>query len=306
MNNDKVDWRGNIVAVATPFTRDGAIDDRKFVDNIELLLSEGAHGIAVCGCTGEAWALEPEERLHLFRLARNTSGPNVPVIGGTSTIITRKTVELSQAAMAAGCDGVLVMPPYYAVIGEREIRAHFQALSDAAKAPIFLYNMPKRTGINMSPEFLRELCVIEWIVALKQSSGDFTELEATLASCGDLIRVFAGHSAERGFAAVMLGCAGFVSSLEAQVMGREAVALYDLAITGNVVEGVRVQQRALALDKAMRQVGTFPGNMKTAMNLLGRPGGYVRPPLLDLDAGETARVQAILAGLGLIPRAAAA
>jgi 4-hydroxy-tetrahydrodipicolinate synthase len=306
MNDGKVDWSGNIVAVATPFTRDGAIDDQKFVANIELLLSEGAHGIAVCGCTGEAWALEPEERLHLFRLARNACGPNIPVIGGTSTIMTAKTIELSQAAMQAGCDGVLVMPPYYAVIGEREIRAHFQALSDEAKAPIFLYNMPKRTGINMSPEFLRELCGIEWIVALKQSSGDFTELEATLALCGERISVFAGHSAERGFAAVMLGCAGFVSSLEAQVMGREAIALYDLAVAQNVGEGRRVQERAVALDKAMRQVGTFPANMKAAMNLLGRSGGHVRPPLLDLDAGETARVEAILAGLGLFERAAAA
>lgn len=306
MNDGKVDWSGNIVAVATPFTRDGAIDDQKFVTNIELLLSEGAHGIAVCGCTGEAWALEPQERLHLFRLARAACGPEIPLIGGTSTIVTAKTIELSRAAVAAGCDGVLVMPPYYAVIGPREIRAHFQALSDEAPAPIFLYNMPKRTGINMSPEFLHELCAIEWIVALKQSSGDFTELESTLDSCGELIRVFAGHSAERGFAAVMLGCAGFVSSLEAQIMGREAIALYDLAIAGNVSEGRRVQQRAVALDKAMRQIGTFPGNMKAAMNLLGRPGGHVRPPLLDLDAGETARVQGILAGLGLIERAAAA
>lgn len=306
MNDGKVEWSGNIVAVATPFSRDGAIDEQKFVANIELLLSEGAHGIAVCGCTGEAWALEPEERLHLFRLARQACGPNIPVIGGTSTIVTAKTIELSRAAMTAGCDGVLVMPPYYAVIGEREIRAHFQALSDEAKAPIFLYNMPKRTGINMSPEFLRELCDTEWIVALKQSSGDFTELEATLSLCGERISVFAGHSAERGFAAVMLGCAGFVSSLEAQVMGREAIALYDLAVAQNVREGRRVQERAVALDKAMRQVGTFPANMKAAMNLLGRPGGHVRPPLLDLDAGETARVEAILAGLGLFERAAAA
>lgn len=306
MNNGKVDWHGNIVAVATPFTKDGAIDEAKFAANIELLLSEGVHGIAVCGCTGEAWALEPEERLLLFRLARSTCGPQVPVIGGTSTVVTRKTVDLSRAAMQAGCDGVLVMPPYYAVIGEREIRAHFQTLSDEARAPIFLYNMPKRTGINMSPQFLGELSRVEWIVALKQSSNDFTELGTTLASCGELIRVFAGHSAERGFAAVMLGCAGFVSSLEAQVMGREAISLYDLAVVADVTQGRRVQERTVALDKLMRQVGTFPANMKAAMNLLGRPGGHVRPPLLDLDDSETARIGEILVGLGLIERAAAA
>ena len=306
MNNGKVDWHGNIVAVATPFKRDGAIDEVRFKQNIELLLSEGAHGIAVCGCTGEAWALEGSERLELFRMAREVAGPGVPLIGGTSGIMIDKVCELSKAAVGAGCDGVLVMPPYYAVIGEREIHAHFKDLSDKARVPIFLYNMPKRTGINMSPEFISRLSDLEWIVALKQSSNDFNELEATLDACGGKINVFAGHSAERGFAAVVLGCVGFVSSMEAQVLGREAIALYDLAKDGKVEEGRRVQQRCVTLDKEMRKVGTFPSNMKGAMNLLGRPGGLCRRPLLDLDATEMARVEAILTGLGLIGRKIAA
>ena len=306
MNNGKVDWHGNFVAIATPFARDGAIDEAMFKENVRLMLAEGAHGIVVSGCTGEAWSLEPEERLQLFRHAREAAGPGVPIIGGTSTVVTDKAVSLSKAAVEAGCDGVLVMPPYYAVIGEREILAHFKAISDQAQVPIFLYNMPKRTGINMSPEFLADLSNLEWVVALKQSSNDFNELQATLAACGDKISVFAGHSAERGFAAVTLGCPGFVSSLEAQVMGKEAIALYALARSGNVEQGRQVQQRALSLDKAMRKIGTFPANMKAAMNLLGRPGGYCRPPLLDLGAAEVARVREILAGLQLIDRASAA
>lgn len=306
MNNGKVDWHGNVVAVATPFHPDGSMDAVKFKANIARLLDEGAHGIAVCGCTGEAWSLEPEERLQLFRWAREAMGPKVPLIGGTSAIRTDRTVALSRAAMEAGCDGVLLMPPYYAVIGEREIQAHFETISREVAAPIFLYNMPKRTGINMSPAFLSALSDIEWIVALKQSSNDFNELEATLDACGDRISVFAGHSAERGFAAVVMGCPGFVSSMEAQVMGREAIALYDLAKAAKVEEGRRVQQRCIALDKAMRKVGTFPANMKAAMNLLGRDGGYCRAPLLDLDEAETARVAAILDGLGLRARSAAA
>jgi 4-hydroxy-tetrahydrodipicolinate synthase len=217
-----------------------------------------------------------------------------------------KVVALSKAAQEAGCNGVLVMPPYYAVIGEREIHAYFKTISDEARVPIFLYNMPKRTGINMSPEFITELAELEWIVALKQSSNDFNELEVTLAVCGDRINVFAGHSAERGFAAVMLGCSGFVSSLEAQIMGREAIQLYAHAKAEDLAEGRRVQQRTIALDHAMRKVGTFPSNMKAAMNFLGRPGGHCRAPLLDLDASETARVHEILTGLDLFDRASAA
>lgn len=306
MNNGKVDWHGNIVAVATPFHRDGSIDEAKYKANIELLVSEGAHGIAVCGCTGEAWALEPQERMQLFRWARDVVGKGMPVIGGTTAIRTDKSIELSKGAMEAGCDGVLLMPPYYSVIGDREIKAYFQQISDEVKAPIFLYNMPKRTGINMPPAFLAELAKIEWIVALKQSSNDFNELEATLAEAGERMLVFAGHSAERGFAAVMLGCPGFVSSMEAQVMGREAIALYELAKAGKVEEGRRVQQRCIELDKGMRKIGTFPSNMKGAMNILGRPGGYCRAPLLDFDDAERARATAVLAGLGLLDRKAAA
>jgi len=305
MNDGKVDWHGNIVAVATPFTRDGAIDEVKYTANIELVLSEGAHGIAVCGCTGEAWSVTPEERLHLFRLARGAAGKDVPIIGGTSGIDIGKVSELSKAAVEAGCDGALVMPPYYAVIGERELLAFFRDLSDNAQVPVFLYNMPKRTGINMPPELIARISAMEWIVALKQSSHDFAELETTIDACGDLINVFAGHSAERGYAAVVMGCMGFVSSMEAQIMGREAISLYDLAKAGKVEEGRRVQARTIALDKGMRKIGTFPSNMKAAMNLLGRPGGYCRRPLLDLDESETAQVRKVLDGLGLLQAEAA-
>lgn len=298
MNDGKVDWQGNFVAVATPFARDGAIDGAAFQANIELLFAEGADGIAVAGCTGEAWSLAPEERLELTRLARDAAGDR-PVVLGTTTVDPAKSLALACAAVEAGADGVLLMPPYYCVIKERELAAYFAHVSDGLKAPIFLYNMPKRTGINMSPAFLSELSDLDWIVALKQSSNDFVELEQTLAECGEKIAVFAGHSAERGFAAVTLGCPGFVSSMEAQIMGAEAIGLYRLARDGQVEEGRRVQQRTLALDKGMRAIGTFPANMKAAMNLLGRPGGHCRAPLLDLDDAELAGVRRVLDGLGL-------
>jgi 4-hydroxy-tetrahydrodipicolinate synthase len=228
------------------------------------------------------------------------------VVGGTAGISTRQTAELSKAAVEAGAQGALVMPPYYAVIGPREIRAHFKAISDHAQVPIFLYNMPKRTNINMPPEFIAELCDLEWIVALKQSSNDFNELQMTIAACGDKIEVFAGHSAERGLSAILLGCPGYVSSMESQVMGAEAIGMAALAKAGKLEEGKRVQRRTLALDKAMRKVGTFPANMKCAMNLLGRPGGYCREPLLDLDDSQTAQVAQILDSLGLARRSDAA
>ncbi len=300
MNDGKIDWKGSFVAVVTPFTADGAIDEARFVENLELLISEGADGFVISGCTGESWSLSGEDRLHLFRLAAEVVAGRLPVIGGTGGINTQQVGELSRAAIEQGCDGVLVLPPYYAVINRREIFAHFKAVSAATQAPILLYNIPKRTGINMTPEQLVDLAEIDWIVALKQSSNDFVELQRTLDAVGHRINVFAGHSAERGVAAVLMGCPGFVSSMESQIMGTEAISMYRLAMAGQLEEARRVQMRTLALDKGMRAAGTFPANLKAAMNLLGRPGGFARPPLLDLDHSETENVRAVLRGLSLL------
>lgn len=300
MNDGKVAWNGNFTAVVTPFTQDGAIDEGKFVENLELLMSEGIDGLVVSGCTGEAWALDGEERLRLFGLAVEAAKGRVPVIAGTGGIITAKVTELSIAAKAAGVDGVMVLPPYYAMINEEEVLAHYRAVSSGAQAPILLYNIPRRTGINLTPELCRRLADVDYVVAIKESSNDFVQVEETLRAVGERIIVFTGHSAERGMAAVLVGCPGFVSSMETQVMGREAISLYRLSAGGDLDAARRVQMRTLALDKAMRGIGTFPANLKAAMNARGRPGGFVRAPLLDLNADQQATVGAILTDLELL------
>ena len=297
MNNGKVDWKGNFTAVVTPFTERGDIDESKFVENLELLVSEGIDGLVISGCTGEAWALEGNERLRLFRLAVETAKGRVPVIAGTGGIITAKVAALSQGAKDADVDGIMVLPPYYAMIKENEVLTHYKAVSDEAKTPILLYNIPRRTGINLTPEFCQDLADVDYVVAIKESSNDFVQVEETLHAVGDRMTVFTGHSAERGMAAVLLGCPGFVSSMETQVMGAEAVSLYRLSASGDLDAARRVQMRTLALDKAMRGMGTFPANLKAAMNVLGRPGGYVRPPLLNFTEQQLAQVRATLDAL---------
>jgi 4-hydroxy-tetrahydrodipicolinate synthase len=290
-----------LVAVVTPFAKDGAIEDAKFSENIELLIAEGASGIVVSGCTGESWSLEAGEKLHLFKLALDAAKGEVPVIGGTGAIVTKKVIELSVAAKEAGIAGVMVLPPYYAVPNRREVMAHYRAISDEAKVPILLYNIPKRTGINMMPDMIAELAEFEYVVGIKESCNDFIQLERTLAAAGDKIVILSGHSAERGVAAVTMGCPGWVSSMETQIMGREAISMYELTLAGKLDEARKVQNRCLDLDASMRGgVGTFPGNLKAAMNMLGRPAGYVRPPLLELSESEVEECARILGRLGLI------
>ena len=128
MNKGKVGWAGSYVAVITPFTPEGEIDEKAFRANIEFLVGNGADGIVVSGCTGESWSLTAEERVRLFTIALDTVGKGVPVIAGTGGVPTRAVIELSQRAKELGTAGVMILPPYYCMAGRREVIAHYQAI----------------------------------------------------------------------------------------------------------------------------------------------------------------------------------
>lgn len=294
MNGGKVDWKGCFVATVTPFAQDGALDERAFARNVALLADEGVHGIIPAGCTGESWALTAAERARLFRIAVDTVGKRIPVIAGTGTISTRAVIEMSLDAKAAGAAGIMVLSPYYCMAGRREIVAHYRAISDAVRHPILVYNVPRRTGFNITPDIVEELAGIEWVVAIKESSNDFIQTESTINRVGDRILVLTGHAAQRGLPAVLMGADGYVSSSETQVMGREAIAMYELAQTGRIKEAQAVQMRTLQLDELLKPIGTFPANLKAAMNLVGRPGGYPREPLLPLTDPQIEQVRQVL------------
>src|SRR5262245_5764689 len=136
MNNGKVDWHGSYAAVVTPFTEQGAIDERAFRANLERLVDEGVDGVVVSGCTGESWSLTADERLHLFKLSVETLGSKTPVIAGTGGIPTQNVIELSARAKQAGVAGLMILPPYYAIPGPREVVEHYRAISDAVQHPI--------------------------------------------------------------------------------------------------------------------------------------------------------------------------
>jgi 4-hydroxy-tetrahydrodipicolinate synthase len=291
MNHGKVDWKGCLVAAVTPFAKDGALDDKAFAKNVALLVDEGVHGIVPCGCTGEGWALTPDERVRLFRIAVDVVGKRVPVIAGTGTISTKAVINLSLEAKAAGAAGVMILPPYYCMVGRREIIAHYRAISDAIRHPILVYNVPRRTGFNLTPDVVEELAEIEWVVAIKESSNDFVQTESTINRVGDRMLVFTGHAAVRGLPAVLMGADGYVSSTETQVMGRDAIAMYDLAVAGRLAEAQAIQMRTLRLEELLKPIGTFPANLKAAMNLVGRPGGYPREPLMPLLEWEIDQVR---------------
>jgi 4-hydroxy-tetrahydrodipicolinate synthase len=300
MNRDTVrSWAGNLCAVITPFRENGEIDRDAFKANIKMLIAEGIDGFVIAGCTGEFWALADDERNELFALARQAS-PDLPVIGNASDTLTSRSIMFARRAKELGLDGIMLTPPPYVKPSEDEIHRHYQAVSDAVKIPILMYNIPSRQAVNMKPALISRLADVDTVVAIKQSTDSFQETMDTIMLVKDRILLLPGHSVERAFPVLMMGADGFVSSVEPQIMGREAAEIFDLVKEGRHDRARAAQFRCIALDHAIHGgVGTFPASVKAAMNLLGRPGGWPREPLLPLNAEQTKRLRGVLEGLGL-------
>jgi 4-hydroxy-tetrahydrodipicolinate synthase len=289
-----VDWRGNFCAAITPFTADGQLDETRFTHNLELLLSEGIDGFVIAGHTGDAWALAADERFRIFSLAVDVCAGRVPVIGAVSAIRTGDAVELARGAEARRLDGVMLTAPAYAMVNETETLAHFRAVSDNCALPIMLYNIPRRVGRELTPDLLRRAAAIDRVVALKQSSPSFDDIGRAIAACGERMLIFAGNSAERGLPAATIGADGFVSSVEVQALGAEAIALWRLVVEDQIDAARVVQQKCALVKKTLGSFGTEPAALKVAMNHAGRPGGFPRPPILPLPDDQATAVQTFM------------
>ena len=193
----------------------------------------------------------------------------------------------------------MVTPPYYAGLKRNSVTEHFRALSGEAQIPITLYNYPEGVGVNLDASHLEELVEIDYVCAIKESTADIIQIAEQIDAVGDRMRIFVGHSAKVGFPAVMLGSPGFVGSVEPQVMGREGFELFRLSDERKIEEARKVQFRTLKCSNRIGRIGSFPTNLKAAMNMLGRPGGCYRAPVMELTGEELQRLEALLDELGL-------
>jgi 4-hydroxy-tetrahydrodipicolinate synthase len=159
--------------------------------------------------------------------------------------------------------------------------------------PIVLYNHPHTSGVNFDESFLPHLIEIEWVVATKESAGDFNQLARLLVTFGDQIDVLTGYSARHGAFGAMLGSPAFIGAMEPQILGAEGISLFELGATGQVERAIALQKRCIRLG-AIGKIGSSPANIKGAMNLLGRPGGHCRNPIDDLTSAESEQVSKVL------------
>lgn len=304
MNRDSVQWSGPMPAVVTPFDAAGRVDEEAFVANVDRLLAAGSTGIVAGGCTGEFWALTIAERKALYELAVRAVRGRGTILVGTGGVTERDAIELTTYAKKVGCDGALILPPYFVKLTDDEIFAHFAAVSNAVDLPVCLYNIPGNAVNAISPELAARLARLDHVVAIKESSGDWNNFYATFLAVRDSLRVFCGPSSLFGVPAVQAGADGVIDCFP-NVWAPGGLELYYTARDGRVTEAEELQALGQQLTVLFTTEGrTLYPATKAAMDMLGYAGGGApRPPLRPLTGEPLEGLRRGLAKLGLLSTA---
>lgn len=283
-------FKGSCVALVTPFNETGVNFD-KLKELIEWHIGQGTDAILVCGTTGEATTMSLQERKDTIEFTVNTVKGRIPVIAGTGSNNTKASIEMSIWAEKIGVDGLLVITPYYNKTSQKGLYEHFKAINDAVKTPIILYNVPSRTNMNISADLLLKLSDLNNIVAIKEASGNFSQIAEMKALCGDKISIYSGND-DQIIPLLSLGGEGVISVL-ANVLPKETHEMCELYLNGKTKEALDLQLKYLNLTNTLF-IETNPIPVKTAMNLMGFECGELRLPLCDMEEVNLSKLKDVL------------
>ena len=290
-------FKGSMVALVTPF-RNGAVDEAKIPELVEVHISRGTNGICPCGCTGEAATLNHDEQIRIIEIVVEAVAKRVKVIAGTGSNSTEEALRLTQRAKEAGADGALMITPYYNKPTQRGLKLHYEKVAASVDLPIMLYNVPSRTGVNMFPETVAELSKIENIAAIKEASGSVDQVSTILNLCD--INVLSGDDSLT-LPMLAVGAKGVVS-VAANVAPAEVAALIDSFNDYNMDEAQRIHYQLLPLFKVLF-CETNPIPVKRALNMMNLIENELRPPLIPLSAENEPKLRSVLDELGLLESA---
>ncbi|MBR5826060.1 MAG: 4-hydroxy-tetrahydrodipicolinate synthase [Clostridia bacterium] len=282
---------GSGVALITPFEKDGKIDFDVFSRLIEFQISNKTDAIIVCGTTGEGSTLTVEERLRLFSLAVEKVNGRVPVIAGTGSNSTSFSLELIKEAEKCGIDAHLSVTPYYNKTSQSGIIKHFYKLADNSTKPILVYNVPSRTGVNITPETYKELGKHDNIVGVKEADVSITKLQKSIYLCEDTLDFYIGND-DMIVPAILSGCKGVISVLS-NILPSYTHKLTSEALSGNINESNLMQHRVISIIEALfSDVNPIP--VKAAMEYLYNVNSGCRLPLCAMSSNYYNRLIDIL------------
>ncbi|SHJ35708.1 4-hydroxy-tetrahydrodipicolinate synthase [Roseomonas rosea] len=290
-------FKGSLVALITPMTRDGKLDERAFQDFVAWQVAEGAQGLIPVGTTGESPTLSHQEHQRVVELCIEAAGGKAPVIAGAGSNSTAEAVALTQHAKKAGADAVLVVTPYYNKPTQEGMYLHFKAVADSADIPVIIYNIPPRSVVDMSVETMARLAKHPNIVGVKDATANLTRPLHTKAACGPDFCQLSGedHTALAFLAAGGVGCI----SVTANIAPRLCREMHDAWAEGRVKDAMAIQDRLVPVHDAMF-CETSPGPVKFAASLLGHGTDFCRLPMAPIADASKERVRAALTGAGLL------
>lgn len=295
-NQKKTVFTGAATAIITPFSQ-GVIDYTAFGKLLEDQIEKKIDAIVVAGTTGEAATLTHEEHCECIRFAVEKVAGRVPVIAGTGSNDTAYGIELSRYACEVGADALLLVTPYYNKATPKGLIKNFLETADATDKPIILYNVPSRTGCNISLPVYRELAKHERIVAVKEASGNLSAIAELMDECGDALDVYSGND-DQIVPIMSLGGKGVISVLS-NLLPKETHDLTQYCLDGNFRDGAAMQLKYLKLINALFcEVNPVP--VKTAMAELGFCSEEMRLPLCEMDDANREKLLAIMKSYHLI------
>ena len=289
-------FEGCGTAIVTPFTKDG-INFEEFKKLLENQVENKVDAIIVCGTTGESSTMTKEERKETIKFAIDTVNKRTKVIAGTGSNNTSDAIEMSKYAESVGADGLLIVTPYYNKTTQKGLIAHYSEISKNVNIPIILYSVPSRTGVNILPETCLELSKISNIVAIKEASGNISQVAKISSLCGDNLTIYSGND-DQIIPVLSLGGKGVISVLS-NVMPKYTHDMVRKYLDGQVKEACKMQLEVIDLiDMLFAEVNPIP--VKHALNAMGYNYGIPRLPLIELSDENKEKMKNVMKKHGLI------
>ena len=278
----KILFKGCGTAISTPFDENG-VNLKEFERLIEDQIQNKVDAIIVCGTTGESSTMTTEEKKLTIECAVKVSNGRVPIIAGTGGNNTKQVIENSKLAESLGVDGLLIVTPYYNKCTQAGLIEHYRIIANSVTLPIILYSVQSRTGVNIEPKTCLELSKIENIVAIKEASGNLSQVAEIAHLCGDNLHIYSGND-DQVLPVLSLGGLGVISVLS-NVKPEYTHNMVQNFFDGNIEEATKMQLDALPLIKALfSEVNPIP--VKAALNMQGYDFGIPRLPLTPMSEGK--------------------
>jgi 4-hydroxy-tetrahydrodipicolinate synthase len=288
-------FKGVITALITPL-RDGTVDEAAFSALLERQIAAGVHGVVPMGTTGESATLTVDEHKRVVDLCVEKAAGRVRVIAGAGSPSTDKAIELVRHAKTVGADGALVVTPYYNRPSQAGLKAHFEAIADAVQLPVLLYNVPGRTGVDLSDEVTIALAGHPNVVGIKDATGDMGRISRMRAGIGEGFALISGD--DPSFLGYLAHGGHGVISVSSNVAPEGMVALYDAVQRGDLESARLWQDRLIALHKALF-LDNSPAPTKYALAKLGLCGEDVRLPLAPTNEAARPLIDRAMAAAGV-------